>query len=142
MGRRNTFALPPQTTNYGPLTRGPFTCQPPHLPRGATRASAWTRVALATRPRHIRATKTPAWARVALPRGLACHVASMQVPRHVSQWFLRKNPLFCILKINKIIEINSGKIQKNLRNSKIDNFKNRTPFKLKFSSLDHKFIPF
>ena len=37
---------------------------------------------LATRPRHIRATQAPVWAHVALPRGLACHVASARVPRN------------------------------------------------------------
>ena len=57
-----------------------ITHKPSHsLPRGATQASAWARVAL---PR-VCATSTPrkrAWVRMALPRGLACHVASTWVP--------------------------------------------------------------
>ena len=43
LGRRNAFALLPQLSNQGPLTRGPFTCQPPcHVvPPGRLRGLAW-----------------------------------------------------------------------------------------------------
>ena len=56
LGRNNALALLPQLSNQGPLTCGSFTCQPPYLPRGATRAFAWTNVAPTTRPRLLRAT--------------------------------------------------------------------------------------
>ena len=52
VGRNNALALPPQLSKQGPLTRGPSPASPLTLPRGATRASAWTRVVL---PR-VRAT--------------------------------------------------------------------------------------
>ena len=98
VGRRNAFALPPQLSNQGPLTRGPFTCQPPshcHVaPPGRPRGLAWSCHMSALSPCHLGA----AWARVALPRGLACHVASARVPRHVSPRFLQKIPPFCLFK--------------------------------------------
>ena len=97
LGRGNAFALPPQTPNKGPLTRGPSKCRPPVTWR-PTRVSAWTRVASC----HV-STPCASRARAALPRGLACRVASAQVPRttsasptrHVSPTVLRiKQPLF------------------------------------------------
>ena len=33
--------------------------------------------------RHLYATQALAWVRVALPRGLACHIASTWVPRDI-----------------------------------------------------------
>ena len=86
-GRRNTFALPAQYTNQGPLTRGAFTRKPSHSlsPCDATRAAAWTRVELS----HVHATSVPP------PRscGLAwlCHVVLCAMSH------LRDNyPLFCL----------------------------------------------
>ena len=111
VGWRNTNALPPQYYNQGPLTRGPFTCQPSHChvaPPGRPRGLTWPYHTSAPPLHHLSA----AWACTALPRGLACHVASVQVPCAMlaprALW--RKTPLFCILKINKKIKINCGKI--------------------------------
>ena len=102
VGRHNLNALLPQYYNQGPLTRGPFTCQPSR--HESTRASAWTRVAL---PR-IRATCAPPARRVGLrgsatwpcvPRcilvGPARHVSSAC---HVSSAGPAENkPLFVIV---------------------------------------------
>ena len=97
----------------------------------------------ATLPRHLYATQALAWVHLALPRGLACHVASTRVPHHVSPWFMQENnPLFAILKTIKSVKskINSEEIQKNLENSEINIFENITLFNLKFSPLANKFI--
>ena len=88
VGCSNAIALPPQLSNQGPLTRGPFTYQPPHchmVPHGRPRGLAWPCHTFAPPPRHLGA----AWARVALPRDLACHVASAWEPHHISAWFMR-----------------------------------------------------
>ena len=61
---------------------------------------------------HIHATQALAWVCVALPRGLACHVASTWVPR-------KNKPLFAFILIfqidlkSKINSEKSGKIPKN-----------------------------
>ena len=61
---------------------------------------------------HIAPTQALAWVRVALPRGLACHVASTWVP-------LENKPLFAFILIvlidlkSKINSLKSGKIPKN-----------------------------
>ena len=147
MGRNNAPALLPQYTHQGPLTHGPFTCQPP-----ATWPHLGVRVdlrglyhAFAPPVRHLRA----AWACAALPRGLACRVASARVPRATSALrvtcplrVLRKiNPFFAIF-IEEKSKINSKKIQKNVKYSEIYIFKIITPFNLKFSPLDHNFLSF
>ena len=85
---------------------GPPNASPP-LPRGTTRASAWTHVAHTTCPRHLRL----AWARVTLPRGLACRVASPRVSLATSASLRATsacgpaeiNPLFLRFKIDKKI---------------------------------------
>ena len=82
LGRNNAFALPPQYSNQGPLTRGPFTCQPSHssyhvAPPGRPRELMWPYHASVSHSRHTGAC-------VALPHGLACHVAFARVPHHVT----------------------------------------------------------
>ena len=52
--RYNAFVLPPQYSNKGPLTCGPFTCQPPHChmaPPARPRGPVWPCHAY-TPPRH------------------------------------------------------------------------------------------
>ena len=94
----NTFALLPQLSNQGQLTRGPFTCQPPHT---ATWHHSGVHVdsrGPATCPRHLRATQAP--------RGLAwlCHMAlhAMSHPRRSRATSARgsygKYPLFGVFK--------------------------------------------
>ena len=102
-GQFNAIVLPPQSYNQGPLTRGPSKYQPT-LPRGATRASTWTRVAPATCPHHL----APPERRVGL-RGSAmwpcvpCHIHTgpahhVSSACHVSSAGPAENkPLFAIL---------------------------------------------
>ena len=125
---------------------------PALLPHGTTWASTWTRVAHARCLPHLCATCAPFERRVglaALPRGLACRVASVQVSRARSascamsalQSCGFKPPFFAFLskEFNKNQMKHRVKIQKT---SKIHNSRNRTPFNLKFSPLDHKFLHF
>ena len=102
VGQLNAFALPPQTTNQGPLTRGPSTCQPLtfHVaPLPCVRVDS-------RGPCH--ASAPPCATRV--PRGLArlCHVAlraashprGSRAPRqlcapHQPRGPAEINPLFC-----------------------------------------------
>ena len=67
-GRFNAIALPPQTTNQGPLTRGPSTCQPSHCHMAPPGQGMDSRGAC-----HESALPCATWA----PRGLArlCHMA-------------------------------------------------------------------
>ena len=83
VGRHNANALPPEYYNQGPLTRGPFTCQPTHChvaPPGRPCGLPWPCHASVPPLCHL----GTAWARAALRRGLACHVASARVPRATS----------------------------------------------------------
>ena len=116
---------------------GPSLASPPHIATWHHLGVCLDSRGLAMCPRHLRA-----WVRVALPCGLACHVASAQVPRPTSAsrvLWRNKTPFFAFFR--GIINQNKFyKIQKNPKNSEINNFKNITPFKLKFSPLDHKFL--
>ena len=106
VGRFNAIALLPQSCYQGPLTCGPFTSRPschvaPHTgvcvdPRGPV----WPPATCPRPVRHLRLT----WDCAALPRGLACRVASVRVPRatlaphHISYEVCGpKYPLFAIL---------------------------------------------
>ena len=57
---------------------------------------------------HLRATQALAWVRVALPRGLACHVASTWVPRENNPPFYS----FLIVLNDLKSKINSEKFKK------------------------------
>ena len=126
---------------------------PGPLPRGATRASAWTRVVLPC----LCATCVPpaplvgscgsaTWpcvlhricAGFAHHFSSACHVSSTS-PAEIK-------PLFLRFKIRNKINRNSIKIQikiqKNLKCSEIHNFKIITLLNLKFSPLDHNSLSF
>ena len=76
VGRRNAFTLPPQLSNQGPLTHGPFTCQPPHTTTWRHPGVHVDSRGLATCPRHLRTTSAHGSA-------LLCHVAlrAMSHPR-------------------------------------------------------------
>ena len=80
VGQHNASALLPQYYNQGPLTHGPFTCQPSHTATWCHLGVRMDSRGPATCPRHLDAV----WARTALPRGLVCHVASVWVPRAMS----------------------------------------------------------
>ena len=111
-GRFNASALPPQTPNQGPLTRGPSICQPPHATWHPSRASVWTRVASC----HVSAPPAPPMRHLRLVwamRGPAtwpqCHIASALVPRHGSSArhmssadSAENKPLFARFKSKKI----------------------------------------
>ena len=134
------------TITWAHYTCGPIICQPkdPLATWGHPGVRVDSRGPV-TCPRHINATQVPPWARVALPRGLACHVASARVPRRATSACGscgRITPFFPFLKRIKSvkIKINSGKIEINPGNSEINIFENITPLILKFSPLAHKFI--
>ena len=102
VGRFNAIALPPQHSNHNPLTRGPFTCQPPCHVAPHTGVRVDPRGLLPC----VRATCASRGPRMALPRGLsvashqcagpACHV-SLCAPRQLCQVCGTKPPLFVIL---------------------------------------------
>ena len=88
LGRNNAFALPPQYSNQGPLTRGPFTCQPsqcschvvpPERPRGLV----WPCHAFAPPKRRVGSHSSATWLCVPsrIRAGPEHHVSSV---RHVS----------------------------------------------------------
>ena len=133
----------PNTLTWAHYTCGPINCQP------VTPRATWHHPGIlvgsggpTTCPRHIHATQALAWVRVVLSRGLVCHVASTRVPRRATsaRGSCRKIPPFCHFFKGLKIKINAGKIQKNPKTLEIYIFKNITPFKLKFSPLDHKFF--
>ena len=72
---------------------------------------------------HLRATQVLAWVCVALPRGLACHIASTRVPREIKPLFV----IFLFVLIDLKSKINSKKSGKIPKNYKIHNFQNTTP---------------
>ena len=98
---------------------------------GATQASAWTRVALPC----VCATSAPRKRPLGLRGSAMCPTS-----RHISPRFLCELtpflPFFKGIKIRR----NQNKFQKNSENLEINIFKNITPFWLKFSPLDHKFL--
>ena len=116
MGHCKTIALPPQYYNLGPLY-----AWAPHLlacnlmPRRRHLGIRMNLRGSATRLCHINATQAFAWVRVALPRGLACHVISVQVPRRATsgRGSCRKNNLFLPFFLKRIkSKINSKKSKK------------------------------
>ena len=103
-GRFNAIALPPQSYYQGPLTRGPFKCQPPLASgtplgvcvdsRGPCHVSSPPVCHLRlTRPCHValRAALHPLWSHA--PRQ-PCAPLQPRSPANI-------NPLFCILKLIK-----------------------------------------
>ena len=140
MGRFNAITLPPQYSNQGPLTCGPFTCQPPR------HVAPLTGVRVDPRgPRHVSAPCAPPVPHVGsrgpamwpcVPRcmrtGPACHVSLARPMRHVRTAVLRKySPLFVIFLLqNTLNKVNRNqiKIQKRLKTSKNHNLRNTTPF--------------
>ena len=81
-GRCHVASVPRRNyITWAHYTPGPITCQ--LKDRLATWCPPDVRVdshGLAERPRHITVMQALAWVCVALPRGLACHVASVRVP--------------------------------------------------------------
>ena len=113
----------------------------PHSPRGAPLGCPHGLACPLPRVRATLCHLNSTWARPALPSGLACRVASARVPRATSAPRSCGNkPPFCNFRDQLKTKINSGKIHKNLRNSKIHNLRNTTHFEFKFSPLDHKFL--
>ena len=69
--------------------------------------------------RHFRATQALAWVRMALPRGLACHVASTRVSRENKPVFV----IFLILLIDLKSKINLENPENSLKIRKFIIFK-------------------
>ena len=87
VGQHNANALPPQSYNQGPLTRGPFTCQPScHLaPHAGVRVD----------PRGL-LPRVCALCATCAPRGLVrpCHVALCAASHPRGSRVPRQSPLF------------------------------------------------
>ena len=158
MGCGNAFALPPPLSYQGPLSHGPSNCQPPPPPPVCHVAPlTGVRVdrvdCMATC--HMSAPCAPPAPHAS--HTWLCHVASVPhrthvvVPRATSarpqlplatSAPVGKKPLFAILNKDIYSIKIQIKIQKFLKCSEIHISQNTTPFNLKFSPLDHKFLSF